>query len=65
MPQPISGLPQVTLYSLLLHAETYALLAFIALSAAQSSAQTYIHSQVHWLVGTPYLAIKASDFLEV
>ena len=50
------------------------LLAFIALSAAQSSAQTHIHnaivvidtsnnasySQVHWLVGTPYLAIKAS-----
>ena len=53
----------------------YALLAFIALSAAQSSAQTHIHnaivvvdtsnnawqSQVHWLVGTPYLAIKASN----
>ena len=51
------------------------LLAFIALSAAQSSAQTHIHStivvidtsnnawhsQVHWLVGTPYLAIKASN----
>ena len=50
-------------------------LAFIALSAAQSSAQTRIHSaivvidtsnnawhsQVHWLVGTPYLAIKASN----
>ena len=52
-----------------------ALLAFIALSAAQSSAQTHIHSaivvidtsnhawhsQVHWLVETPYLAIKASN----
>ena len=51
------------------------LLAFIALSAAQSSAQTRIHtailvidtsnnasySQVHWLVGTPYLSIKASN----
>ena len=51
------------------------LLAFIALSAAQSSAQTQIHStivvidtsnnawhsQVRWLVGTPYLAIKASN----
>ena len=55
--------------------KTYALLAFIAPSAAQSSAQTHIqsaivvidtsnnawHSQVHWLVGTPYLAIKASN----
>ena len=54
---------------------SFALLAFIALSAAQSSAQTHIHSaivvidtsnnawhsQVHWLVGTPYLAIKASN----
>ena len=52
-----------------------ALLAFIALSAAQSSAQTRIHSailiidtsnnasynQVHWLVRTPYLSIKASN----
>ena len=52
-----------------------ALLAFTALSAVQSSAQTRIHSailvidtsnnasynQVHWLVGTPYLAIKASN----
>ena len=51
------------------------LLAFIALSAAQSSAQTHIHSpilvidtpnnasynQVHWLVRTPYLSIKASN----
>ena len=51
------------------------LLAFTALSAVQSSAQTHIHSaivvidtsnnawhsQVHWLVGTPYLAIKASN----
>ena len=50
------------------------LLAFIALSAAQSSAQTHInsaivvintsngawHSQVHWLI-SPYLAIKASN----
>ena len=54
-----------------------ALLAFIALSAAQSSAQTRIHSatfvidtasnasynQVHWLVRTPYLSIKASNVL--
>ena len=52
-----------------------ALLAFIALSDAQSSAQTRIHSailvidtsnnasynQVHWLVRTPYLSIKASN----
>ena len=52
-----------------------ALLCFIALSAAQSFAQTHIHSailvidtsnnasyiQVHWLVGTPYLSIKASN----
>ena len=51
------------------------LLAFIALSAAQSSAQTRIQSailvidtssnasynQVHWLVRTPYLSIKASN----
>ena len=51
------------------------LLAFIALSAAQSSAQTRIHNailvidtsnnasynQVHWLVRTPYLSIKASN----
>ena len=51
------------------------LLAFIALSAAQSSAQTRIHSailvidtsnnasynQVHWLVRTPYLSIKSSN----
>ena len=51
------------------------LLAFIALSAAQSSAQTRIHSailvidtsnnvsydQVHWLVRTPYLSIEASN----
>ena len=51
------------------------LLAFIALSAAQSSAQTHLHSailvidnsnnpsynQVHWLIGTPYLSIKAND----
>ena len=55
------------------------LLAFIALSAAQSSAQTPIHSailvidtannasynQVHWLVRTPYLSIKASNEKEV
>ena len=54
-----------------------ALLAFTANSAAQSSAQTHIHSaivvidtsnnawhsQVHWLVGTPYLAVKASNEL--
>ena len=52
-----------------------ALLAFITLSVAQSSAQTRIHSaflvidtsnnasynQVHWLVGMPYLSIKASN----
>ena len=51
------------------------LVAFIALSTAQSSAQTRIHSavlvidtsnnasydQVHWLVRTPYLSIKASN----
>ena len=44
------------------------LLAFTALSAVQSSTQTRIHSannasynQVHWLVGTPYLAVKASS----
>ena len=51
------------------------LLAFIALSAAQSSAQTRIHNailvidtsnnasynQVHWLVRMPYLSIKASN----
>ena len=57
----------------------FPLLAFIALSAAQSSGETCIHSailvidtsnnasynQVHWLVGTPYLSIKASnDFHE-
>ena len=55
--------------------EKLSLLAFMALSAAQSSAQTHIHSailvidisnnvwhsQVHWLVGTPYLAIKSSN----
>ena len=55
--------------------QTYPLLAFITLSAAQSSAQTRIHSailvtdtpnnasyiQVHWLVRTPYLTIKASN----
>ena len=51
------------------------LLAFTANSAAQSSAQTHIHSaivvidtsnnawhsQVHWLAGTPHLAVKASN----
>ena len=51
------------------------LLAFTANSAAQSSAQSHIHSaivvidtsnnawhsQVHWLVQTPYLAVKASN----
>ena len=51
------------------------LLALIALSAAQSSARTRIdgaifvidtsnnasYNQVHWLVGTPYLSIKASN----
>ena len=53
----------------------YSLLAFIGLLAVQSSAQTHIHcaivvidtsnnasyNQVHWLVGTTYLAIKASN----
>ena len=52
-----------------------ALLAFTANLATQSSAQTHIHSaivvidtsnnawhsQVHWLVETPYLAVKASN----
>ena len=56
---------------------TKSLLAFIALSAAKSSAQTRIHSailvintsnsasyyQVHWLVRTPYLSIKANNDL--
>ena len=51
------------------------LLAFIALLAAESSIQKCIHNaivfidtsnnalynQLHWLVGTPYLAIKASN----
>ena len=51
------------------------MLAFIALSAAKSSAQTRNHNaivvidtsnnasynQVHWLVRTPYLSIKASN----
>ena len=51
------------------------LLAFIALSDAQSSEQTHIHinilvidtsnnapyNLVHWLVWTPYLLIKASN----
>ena len=55
------------------------LLPFIALSAAQSSAQTHIHSailvidtlnivsykQVHWLVGTPYSSIKTSNEYEM
>ena len=54
-----------------------ALLAFIAFSAAQSSTQTRIHrailvidtsnnasyNQVHWLVRTPYMSIKASNDL--
>ena len=53
----------------------FSLLAFAANSAAQSSAQTHIHSaivvidtsnnawhsQVHWLFGTPHLAVKASN----
>ena len=57
--------------------QCYALLAFMALSAAQSSAQTYIHSvilvidtpnnasysPVHWLIRTLYLSIKASNEL--
>ena len=56
---------------------TTSLLALIALSAAQSSAQTHIHSailvtdisnnasynQVLWLVRMPYLSIKASNGL--
>ena len=47
----------------------------IALSALQSPAQTFSHNgimfidtsnnawynQVHWLIGTPYLSIKASN----
>ena len=47
----------------------------IALSAAQSTAQTYIHNailfidtsnnvlynQVHWLIGMPYLSIIATN----
>ena len=51
------------------------LLAMIALLAVQSCAQTFIHnaimlidtsdnasySQVHWLIRTPYLSIKASN----
>ena len=59
----------------MVHTPNCGLIAFITLSAAQSSAQTHIqsaivvidtsnnarHSQVHWLVGTPYLAIKASN----
>ena len=54
--------------------QTKTLLAFIALSSAQSSAQTRIHSaimvtdtsnnasynQADWLVRTQYLSIKAS-----
>ena len=53
------------------------LLAFTANSAAQSSAQTHIHSaivvidtsnnarhsQVHWFFGTVYLAVKDSNGL--
>ena len=56
-------------------AKSITLLAFITLSAAQSSAQTFIHSailvndtsnnasynQVHWLVKMLYLSIKASN----
>ena len=55
------------------------LLAFIALSAAQSTAQTCIHSailvidtsnnasynQVHWSIGTPYLSTKASNVFAI
>ena len=43
------------------------LLAFTALSAAQSSilvidtSNNASYNQVHWLVGTPYLAVKASN----
>ena len=58
-----------------LSAVAVALIAFIALLAVQSSAQTCLHSailvidtsnnasynQVHWLVRTPYLSIKASN----
>ena len=57
--------------------DDWALLAFTANSAAQSSAQTHIHSaivvidtsnnawhsQVHWLVETPHLVVKASNGL--
>ena len=53
-------------------------LAMIALSAVQSSAQTFIHNdilfndisnnawykQAHWLIRTPYLSIIASNNLE-
>ena len=49
----------------------------IALSAAQSSAQTFIHNAImfidtsnnawynktHWLIGTPYLSIIASNVI--
>ena len=55
--------------------DTTTLLALTANSASQSSAQTHIHSaivvidtsnnawhsQVHWLVGTSHLAVKASN----
>ena len=68
----------IFLYALL-EDRTCSLLAFIALSAAQSSVQTRIHSailvtdtsnnashnQVHWLVRTPYLSIKASNGAEI
>ena len=65
----VNSLPEQLTFELL------ALLAFIALLTVQSSAQTRIHNvilfigtsnnashnQVHWLVGTPYLSIKASN----
>ena len=67
----------IRLHKLMINYFSKSLLAFIALSAAQSTAQTRIHSailvidtsnnasynQVHWLVRTPYLSIKASNAL--
>ena len=60
-----------TLMSIFRKCQQLALLALIALSAVQPSVQTRIHNailvidtsynKVHWLVGTPYLSIKASN----
>ena len=61
----------------ILKSQKTSLLAMIALSAVQSSAQTFIHNvilfndtsdsawynQIHWLVGMPYWSIIASDVL--